>query len=82
VKRVAAMREHLGDGFPLMADANMRWSRDQALKACQALEYGLYWIEEPLMPDDEVGHAMPGPLPEASPSPPARTSAPSMSSSA
>jgi L-alanine-DL-glutamate epimerase-like enolase superfamily enzyme len=59
VKRVAAMRAHLGDDFPLMADANMRWSRDQALKACQALkEYGLYWIEEPLIPDDEVGHGM------------------------
>ena len=26
VERVAAMRRHLGDGFPLMADANMKWS--------------------------------------------------------
>ena len=59
VARVAAMRGHLGDDFPLMADANMRWSRDEALKACQALrEYSLYWIEEPLAPEDEVGHAM------------------------
>src|SRR3954465_9028557 len=24
--RVAAMRKHLGDGFPLMADANMKWT--------------------------------------------------------
>jgi L-alanine-DL-glutamate epimerase-like enolase superfamily enzyme len=59
VERVAAMRRHLGQDFPLMADANMRWSRDEALKACQALrDYGLFWIEEPLIPEDETGHAM------------------------
>ena len=28
VERVAAMRRHLGEGFPLMADANMKWSAD------------------------------------------------------
>ena len=59
IERVAAMRRHLGQDFPLMADANMRWSRDEALKACQAVrEYGLFWIEEPLIPEDELGHAM------------------------
>ncbi|MCJ7829919.1 MAG: mandelate racemase/muconate lactonizing enzyme family protein, partial [Desulfobacterales bacterium] len=59
IDRVAAMRAHLGDGFPLMADANMRWSRDEAMKACQALgKYSLFWLEEPLIPEDEVGHAM------------------------
>ncbi len=59
VERVAAMRTHLGADFPLMADANMRWSRDEALKACQALgEYSLFWLEEPLIPEDEEGHAM------------------------
>jgi L-alanine-DL-glutamate epimerase-like enolase superfamily enzyme len=53
------MRRHLGQDFPLMADANMRWSRDEALKACQALrDYSLFWIEEPLIPEDETGHAM------------------------
>ena len=59
VHRVEAMREHLGPDFPLMADANMRWKRDEALKAFQALkEFNLYWIEEPLVPEDEVGHAL------------------------
>ena len=59
LSRVAAMRDHLGNDFPLMVDANMRWTRDEALKAFQALaEYGLYWVEEPLIPDDETGHAM------------------------
>ena len=26
-----AMRKHLGDDFPLMADANMRWTVDQSI---------------------------------------------------
>ena len=36
VERVAAMRRHLGDGFPLMLDANMRWTADQAVRAARA----------------------------------------------
>src|SRR5207249_1826783 len=31
VARVKAMREHLGPEFPLMVDANMRWSVDDAI---------------------------------------------------
>ena len=37
VARVAAMRDKLGDDFPLLADANMRWSVDQAIRAARAL---------------------------------------------
>ena len=36
VERVRAMRAHLGRGFPLMADANMRWSVDDAIRAARA----------------------------------------------
>jgi L-alanine-DL-glutamate epimerase-like enolase superfamily enzyme len=58
VARVAAMREHLGADFPLLADANMRWSVDQAVRAARALaSYDLYWLEEPTIPDDVAGHA-------------------------
>lgn len=58
VQRVEAMRRHLGDAFPLMADANMRWSADQAIRAARALApYGLVWLEEPTIPDDFAGHA-------------------------
>jgi len=58
VARVAAMRRHLGDGFPLMADANMRWSADQAIRAARAMaDQGLVWLEEPTIPDDVAGHA-------------------------
>ncbi|WP_166853025.1 mandelate racemase/muconate lactonizing enzyme family protein [Isoptericola sp. BMS4] len=58
VARVAAMREHLGDGFPLMVDANMRWTVDGAIRAARALSpFDLGWIEEPTIPDDLVGNA-------------------------
>jgi L-alanine-DL-glutamate epimerase-like enolase superfamily enzyme len=58
VERVAAMRRHLGDGFPLMVDANMGWSVDQALRAARALrDLDLVWLEEPIIPDDVSGHA-------------------------
>ncbi len=58
VERVKAMRERLGDGFPLMADANMKWSVDEAIRAARALQpYDLTWIEEPTIPDDPAGHA-------------------------
>ncbi|ANY80969.1 uroporphyrinogen decarboxylase [Microvirga ossetica] len=58
VERVQAMREHLGTGFPLMADANMKWSVDGAIRAARALQPSdLTWLEEPTIPDDPAGHA-------------------------
>ncbi|WP_406856307.1 mandelate racemase/muconate lactonizing enzyme family protein [Alsobacter sp. KACC 23698] len=58
VQRVAAMREKLGDGFPLMVDANMKWSADQAIRAARAFApHDLTWLEEPCSPDDIAGHA-------------------------
>ncbi|GAA5153490.1 L-talarate/galactarate dehydratase [Pseudonocardia eucalypti] len=58
LKRVAAVREHLGDGFPLMADANQQWDRPTARRLGRALDrFGLVWIEEPLDAYDHAGHA-------------------------
>ena len=58
VERVAAMRAHLGEGFPLMVDANMKWTADQAIRAARAFApYDLTWLEEPVIPDDVAGHA-------------------------
>jgi L-alanine-DL-glutamate epimerase-like enolase superfamily enzyme len=58
VERVKAMREHLGEGFPLMVDANMKWSVDGAIRAARALQpFDLTWLEEPTIPDDPAGHA-------------------------
>src|SRR5436309_101009 len=58
VERVRAMRTHLGPEFPLMVDANMRWSVDEAIRAARALaESAPLWLEEPTIPDDVPGHA-------------------------
>lgn len=57
IARVEAMRTHLGEGFTMMADANMRWSVDEAIRASRALApYDLTWLEEPTIPDDVRGH--------------------------
>jgi len=58
VERVAAMRDHLGRGFPLMVDANMKWGIDEAIRAARAFQpFDLTWLEEPTIPDDPAGHA-------------------------
>ena len=57
VARVKAMRAHLGDEFPLMVDANMRWMADEAIRAAKAFQpFDLTWLEEPVMPEDYEGH--------------------------
>ena len=58
VERVGAMRDFLGPGFPLMADANMGWTADRAVEAALALaDARLGWLEEPMAPEDIAGHA-------------------------
>jgi L-alanine-DL-glutamate epimerase-like enolase superfamily enzyme len=57
-ERVKAMRAHLGADFPLMADANMRWTVDESIRAARAFrDSNLTWLEEPTIPDDIAGHA-------------------------
>lgn len=58
LKRVDAVRKHLGDQVPLMVDANQQWDRPTAQRMCRAFEpYHLVWIEEPLDAYDHEGHA-------------------------
>ena len=58
LRRVRAVREHIGDGVPLMVDANQQWDRPTAMQVGRALEeFGLVWIEEPLDAYDAEGHA-------------------------
>ncbi|MBX3646016.1 MAG: mandelate racemase/muconate lactonizing enzyme family protein [Rubrivivax sp.] len=58
LKRVEAVRRHLGDDAPLMVDANQQWDRPTAQRMCRALEdFELVWIEEPLDAYDHAGHA-------------------------
>ncbi|MEM7131928.1 MAG: mandelate racemase/muconate lactonizing enzyme family protein [Chloroflexota bacterium] len=57
VARVSAMRDFLGPDFPLMVDANMRWSVAESIRASRALaDYDVYWLEEPTIPDDIEGY--------------------------
>jgi L-talarate/galactarate dehydratase len=56
--RIHAVRERLGEGVPLMVDANQQWDRPTAQRVGRALEeFGLVWIEEPLDAYDAEGHA-------------------------
>ncbi len=58
LKRVAAVREVLGDDFPLMVDANQQWDRATAQRVGRRMEaFNLVWIEEPLDAYDIEGHA-------------------------
>jgi L-talarate/galactarate dehydratase len=58
LRRVAAVREHIGDAVPLMVDANQQWDRPTAMRMGKALEeFDLVWIEEPLDAYDAEGHA-------------------------
>jgi L-alanine-DL-glutamate epimerase-like enolase superfamily enzyme len=57
LERVGAMRERLGRDVPLMVDANMRWTADEAIRASRALAaHDVFWLEEPTIPDDVPGH--------------------------
>jgi L-alanine-DL-glutamate epimerase-like enolase superfamily enzyme len=58
LRRVAAVREHIGQDVPLMVDANQQWDRPTAMRVSRALEeFDLVWIEEPLDAYDAEGHA-------------------------
>ncbi|MDO9403021.1 MAG: mandelate racemase/muconate lactonizing enzyme family protein [Polaromonas sp.] len=58
IRRVEAVRKHLGDDMPLMVDANQQWDRPTAQRMCRIFEqFNLVWIEEPLDAYDFVGHA-------------------------
>jgi len=58
IRRVEAVRKHLGDDMPLMVDANQQWDRPAAQRMCRIFEqFNLVWIEEPLDAYDHEGHA-------------------------
>lgn len=58
IRRVEAVRRHLGDDMPLMVDANQQWDRPTAQRMCRIFEqFNLVWIEEPLDAYDFEGHA-------------------------
>lgn len=57
VALVAAAREAVGPEVDLLIDAGMAWDSKTALARLKLLEpYGLFWLEEPLRPDDLRGY--------------------------
>src|SRR5215510_1858176 len=58
VDLVRTIREVVGDGVDIMADAYMGWNLDYARRMIPKLEpYQLRWLEEPVIPDDLHGYA-------------------------
>jgi len=55
---VRTVRETIGDGIDIMADAYMGWTLDYAKRMLPLLEpFHLRWLEEPVIPDDVQGYA-------------------------
>jgi L-rhamnonate dehydratase len=58
VELVRTVREAVGDGVDVMADAYMGWTLDYAKRMLSLLEpFHLRWLEEPVIPDDIHGYA-------------------------
>ena len=57
VDLVRTVREVVGDGVDIMADAYMGWNLDYARRMVPLLEpFNLRWLEEPVIPDDLQGY--------------------------
>jgi L-rhamnonate dehydratase len=58
IELVRAVREVIGEGIDLMADAYMGWTLDYARRMLPLLEpFHLRWLEEPVIPDDARGYS-------------------------
>ena len=58
VELVRTVREAVGDGVDVMADAYMGWTLDYAKRMLPLLQpFHLRWLEEPVIPDDIPGYA-------------------------
>lgn len=53
---VKNVRQALGQDVRIIADANMAWSLEQAMRMAKELEkFNLFWLEEPIVCDDLEG---------------------------
>lgn len=58
VERVKVVREAIGDDIKLLVDANNAYTAYQAIDIARKIEpYDIFWLEEPVAPDDYRGHA-------------------------
>jgi len=57
VENVRQVRAAVGDDIDIMVDANMAYTADHAILMGKRIqEYGIYWLEEPVVPDDYEGY--------------------------
>jgi L-rhamnonate dehydratase len=55
---IGAIRDTIGPRTQLMIDAGLAWDAKTAIQRCRLFEpYDLFWLEEPLGPDDLRGYA-------------------------
>ena len=58
VEAVAAVREAVGDGVDILIECHGRFNAESAVRAAEALRpYGIYFMEEPVHPEDLEGLA-------------------------
>jgi L-talarate/galactarate dehydratase len=58
LERLRVLRDRLGDGTPLMVDANQHWDRPTARRMGRLLErFNLVWLADPLDAYDTAGYA-------------------------
>lgn len=58
IERLRTVREMIGDDGFLLTDANMGWTVAEAMRRSHAFApLDVYWIEEPLIPEDIAGHS-------------------------
>jgi L-fuconate dehydratase len=58
VHRVEVARAAIGGDTRLMVDANQVWEVSEAIDAVRSFApFDLWWVEEPVSPDDILGHA-------------------------
>jgi L-rhamnonate dehydratase len=57
VRLVAKARQGLGDNVDLMVDAGLCWDAKTAIQRARAFsDYDIFWLEEPLSPEDYIGY--------------------------
>jgi L-alanine-DL-glutamate epimerase-like enolase superfamily enzyme len=57
VDNVRRVREAVGPEIDVMVDVNMAWTADKAIAMGRRLDqYDIYWLEEPVVPDDFDGY--------------------------
>lgn len=58
IERIRAVRDLIGPDVTFMVDANYSMSVEKAIEAARRFEpYDITWFEEPILPDDYLGHA-------------------------